>query len=198
MNKGLNVHSEIGALKKVCVHRPGMDLVNMKAEDFDRVWIHDAFYLDYAQKEHDQFTDLLRGAGAEVVYMEDLVAETFDKVEGARAQFMGKFMDESGIKNAALRQAVVEKLDSIKDNKEFVLTAMGGLYVRDLEIPHVGGSLASLDGDELKGDDMVLFPMPASYFSRDPPGCRGQGRYHEPHVLESAQSRSNLLRNGAA
>ena len=54
MNKGLNVHSEIGALKKVCVHRPGMDLVNMKAEDFDRVWIHDAFYLDYAQKEHDQ------------------------------------------------------------------------------------------------------------------------------------------------
>ena len=73
MNKGLNVHSEIGALKKVCVHRPGMDLVNMKAEDFDRVWIHDAFYLDYAQKEHDQFTDLLRGAGAEVVYMEDLV-----------------------------------------------------------------------------------------------------------------------------
>ena len=48
MNKGLNVHSEIGALKKVCVHRPGMDLVNMKAEDFDRVWIHDAFYLDYA------------------------------------------------------------------------------------------------------------------------------------------------------
>lgn len=64
MSKGLNVHSEIGALKKVCVHRPGMDLVNMKAEDFDRVWIHDAFYLDYAQKEHDRFTDLLRGAGA--------------------------------------------------------------------------------------------------------------------------------------
>ena len=121
MSKGLNVHSEIGALKKVCVHRPGMDLVNMKAEDFDRVWIHDAFYLDYAQKEHDQFTDLLRGAGAEVVYMEELLAETFDKVEGARAEFMTKFMAEAGITNASLRQAVVEKLDSIKDNKEFSL-----------------------------------------------------------------------------
>lgn len=45
MSKGLNVHSEIGALKKVCVHRPGLDLVNMKAEDFERAWIHDAFYL---------------------------------------------------------------------------------------------------------------------------------------------------------
>ena len=77
MSKGLNVHSEIGALKKVCVHRPGMDLVNMKAEDFDRVWIHDAFYLDYAQKEHDQFTDLLRGAGAEVVDFDFLVLAGF-------------------------------------------------------------------------------------------------------------------------
>ena len=35
------------------------------------------------------------------------------------------------------------------------------------EIPKVGGSLASMDGEELKADDMVLFPMPASYFSRN-------------------------------
>ena len=175
MSKGLNVHSEIGALKKVCVHRPGLDLVNMKAEDFERAWIHDAFYLEYAQREHDEFTDLLRGAGAEVVYMEDLLAETFDQVEGSRAEFMSKFIPEAKIENLALRQAVVEKLDSIKDNKEFVLTAMGGLYVRDLEIPHVGGSLAAMDSDELKPDEMVLFPMPASYFSRDPIAVVGKG-----------------------
>ena len=99
MSKGLNVHSEIGALKKVCVHRPGLDLVNMKAEDFERVWIHDAFYLEYAQREHDEFTNLLRGAGAEVVYMEDLLAETFDQVEGSRAEFMSKFVPEAKIEN---------------------------------------------------------------------------------------------------
>ena len=46
--------------------------------------------------------------------------------------------------------------------------------MRDLEI-RIGGSLASLDGDELKGDDMVLFPMPASYFSRDPLAVVGKG-----------------------
>ena len=32
-----------------------------------------------------------------------------------------------------------------------------------------------MDGDELKGDDMVLFPMPASYFSRDPLAVVGKG-----------------------
>ena len=34
MSKGLNVHSEIGKLKKVVLHRPGRDLVNVKAEEF--------------------------------------------------------------------------------------------------------------------------------------------------------------------
>ena len=52
MSKGLNVHSEIGKLKKVVLHRPGRDLVNVKAEEFEDVWIHDCFYLDVAQKEH--------------------------------------------------------------------------------------------------------------------------------------------------
>ena len=46
MSKGLNVHSEIGKLKKVVLHRPGRDLVNVKAEEFEDVWIHDCFYLD--------------------------------------------------------------------------------------------------------------------------------------------------------
>lgn len=55
MPKGLNVHSEIGKLKKVVLHRPGRDLVNVKAEEFEDVWIHDCFYLDVAQKEHDAF-----------------------------------------------------------------------------------------------------------------------------------------------
>ena len=173
--KGLNVHSEIGTLKKVCVHRPGLDLVNMKAEDFERVWIHDAFYLEYAQKEHDQFTDLLRGAGAEVVYMEDLLAETFDANPAVRDEFLGTFLAESNIKSTALRQAVQEKLSSIKDNKEFVLAAMGGLYYRDLEIPHTARTLSMMNNEDVKPDEMVLFPMPSSYFSRDPLAVVGHG-----------------------
>ena len=78
MSKGLNVHSEIGKLKKVVLHRPGRDLVNVKAEEFEDVWIHDCFYLDVAQKEHDAFEDLLRSEGVEVLYMEKLVAEALD------------------------------------------------------------------------------------------------------------------------
>ena len=125
MSKGICVHSEIGALKKVVVHRPGKDLVNLKAEDFERVWIHDCFYLEYAQKEHDAFTDILRGQGAEVLYMEKLVAEAMDADPTVRPAFTDAFLAESNITNPAIAQSVRERLDAVSDNYEFVLTAMG-------------------------------------------------------------------------
>ena len=75
MPKGLNVHSEIGKLKKVVLDRPGRDLVNVKAEEFEDVWIHGCFYRDVGQKEHDAFADCLRGQGVEVVYLTDLVEQ---------------------------------------------------------------------------------------------------------------------------
>ena len=48
--------SEIGALKKVCVHRPGMHLVNMKAEDFDRVDSRRVLIWTMPRKSNYQFT----------------------------------------------------------------------------------------------------------------------------------------------
>ena len=173
--KGLNVHSEIGQLKRVMVHRPGKDLVNLRPEDFEKVWIHDAFDLDWAQKEHDAFTDLLRGAGAEVLYMEKMLAETMDLVPSARGEFFEKFISEANIANPTLEAVVREKLSSIKDNYEFVLACMGGLYYRDLDIPATSASLSILDSEDAKPEDLVVYPLPSSYFSRDPLAVVGHG-----------------------
>lgn len=84
-NKPIHVTSEIGNLQRVVLHRPGRELANMKAAEFEKCWIHDAFYLEYAQKEHDVFAGILRDAGAEVLYMEELLAEAMD-VNPARAR----------------------------------------------------------------------------------------------------------------
>ena len=175
MSQGLCVHSEIGALKKVVLHRPGRDLVNLKAEDFEKVWIHDCFYLDYAQKEHDAFAQLLRDQGAEVLYMEKLAAEAMDADPRARPEFMKHFMEECNVKNAVLKQAVREKLDAIAENYEFVLAAMGGLRFGELDLPHTLGSLSMLDNEGFGRDDLVLYPLPSSYFTRDPLATVGHG-----------------------
>ena len=47
--KPIHVTSEIGNLQRVVLHRPGRELANMKADEFEKCWIHDAFYLEYAQ-----------------------------------------------------------------------------------------------------------------------------------------------------
>lgn len=67
-----------------------------------------------------------------------------------------------------------ERLDAVNDNYEFVLTAMGGLYLKDLDLPR-GGSLAIMDSDAIAPDEPLLFPMPSSYFSRDPLASVGHG-----------------------
>ena len=69
-NTPLCVTSEIGALKKVVLHRPGRELANMKADEFEKCWIHDAFYLEYAQQEHDAFAQMLRAKGVVGCFVE--------------------------------------------------------------------------------------------------------------------------------
>ena len=93
----INVHSEIGKLKKVLVHRPNKELVNNRAEDFERVWIHDCFYLDYAQKEHDVFAKLMEERGAEVVYLTDLAAQAIATSPEAKAEFIEQAIRESDV-----------------------------------------------------------------------------------------------------
>ena len=76
----INVTSEIGKLKKVLLHRPGKELLNLTPDKLDELLFDDIPFLKVAQKEHDAFADILSKNGVEVVYLEDLAAEAFLKV----------------------------------------------------------------------------------------------------------------------
>ena len=55
MTKGLHVPSEIGQLKKVCLHRPGEELLNLPPFELERLLFDDVPFLEVAQEEHDTF-----------------------------------------------------------------------------------------------------------------------------------------------
>ena len=74
--KSINVTSEIGKLKKVLLHRPGKELLNLTPDSLGELLFDDIPFLPDAQKEHDEFARVLRENGEEVVYLEDLMAET--------------------------------------------------------------------------------------------------------------------------
>ena len=80
----IHVTSEIGKLKKVLLHRPGNELLNLTPDTLGELLFDDIPYLPDAQKEHDGFANALRDNGVEVVYLEDLMAEVIDNNKEVR------------------------------------------------------------------------------------------------------------------
>lgn len=175
MTKGLHVPSEIGRLKKVCLHRPGEELLNLPPDELERLLFDDVPFLEVAQQEHDTFAQILRDQGVEVLYLENLVAEVFDQVPGARAEFTDQYLAEAGIRGQLMPQVVREKLDSITDNLEFVKKTMAGMTKAEIDMPL--SAAVTLDGlvNSEKESDLIIDPMPNLYFTRDPFAVAGEG-----------------------
>ena len=64
MTSPIHVNSEIGKLKAVILKRPGHEVENITPEIMPRLLFDDIPYLPIAQKEHDQFAQVLRDHGA--------------------------------------------------------------------------------------------------------------------------------------
>ena len=67
----IHVTSEIKPLKKVLLHRPGKELLNLTPETLERLLFDDIPFLKVAQQEHDAFAKILKDNGVEVVCLFD-------------------------------------------------------------------------------------------------------------------------------
>ena len=167
----INVRSEIKPLKKVLLHRPGRELLNLTPDTLDRLLFDDIPFLKVAQQEHDAFAQILRNNGVEVVYLEDLAAETIGQCPDLKRKFIEQFIYEGGVFSEDHKNALVDFFDSYVDNKELILKTMEGVRYGELSID--SDSLATkLNNDK---DEPILDPMPNLYFTRDPFASIGNG-----------------------
>ena len=60
------VHSEVGKLRKVMVHRPDLSLRRLTPANHDELLSDDVLWVDKAQQEHDAFVALMREHDVEV------------------------------------------------------------------------------------------------------------------------------------
>lgn len=171
---GIRVRSEIGTLKKVLLHRPGKELLNLTPDSLERLLFDDIPYLPDAQKEHDAFAKLLKKHGVEVVYLEDLMAETLDKNPDVKNEFIEQFMDEAGITTYKYRGLVSRYLNSIKNNKKMILKTMEGIQIGD--IPKLKYDVETSLNDFINNPNkFIADPMPNLYFTRDNFASVGEG-----------------------
>src|SRR5256885_183529 len=59
MNIRLDVTSEVGRLRRVIVHEPGPEVLNMTPELRERLLFDDILHLERAQREHEIFRRVL-------------------------------------------------------------------------------------------------------------------------------------------
>ena len=116
----INVKSEIMPLKRVLLHRPGNELLNLTPDSLSRLLFDDIPFLSEAQKEHDEFAHILKENGIEVVYLEDLMADVLNLSDEIEDKFIRQFIYEAGIKTPKYKNLVFEYLKSFVNKKELV------------------------------------------------------------------------------
>ena len=169
---GVNVKSEIKPLKKVLLHRPGRELLNLTPNTLEELLFDDIPFLKVAQEEHDAFAQILRDNGVEVVYLEKLMAEVLDQNPELREKFLKQFIEEAGIRTERYQKIIYDYLnDNYPDNYDLVLKTMEGINLTELHTDK-SNSLVDLVSDSSK---MVVAPMPNLYFTRDPFAMIGNG-----------------------
>lgn len=165
MPSPIHVHCEVGQLKKVLVHRPGLELENLTPDSLPHLLFDDIPYLTVAQQEHDFFTETLRQCGVEVIYLKDLLCEAVDAAD-VREPLIEDYISEAHVFGASSRSALREYLLSLSTPALFDAMCEG---VRKSQLT-LSKKLHLVD---FAHEDIPFYvePMPNLYFTRDPFSC---------------------------
>ncbi|MGP1414290.1 MAG: arginine deiminase [Bacillales bacterium] len=169
--KGINVRSEIKPLKKVLLHRPGRELLNLTPDTLGELLFDDIPFLKVAQAEHDAFAQILRDNGAEVVYLEDLMTEVLEQHPELVKTFLYQWLEEARIYTKNWQDRLYNYLIENYKGKELVLKTMEGITRKEL------GDFGEDSLVDLKSEpgQLLVDPMPNLYFTRDPFASIGSG-----------------------
>jgi len=179
-----HVDSEVGRLRQVVLHRPGLELARLTPSNVHDLLFDDVMWAQRAREEHDAFATKLRDKGVEVHYFSELLGEALEQ-DGAK-----DFLKERLTNATQYGPALDGPLDDLVDatpGPQLAEYLIGGVLKRDLELP-TGSSLllAYLDPD-----DFLLTPLPNHLFQRDNSAWVYQGVSVNP-MAKVARKRETL------
>jgi arginine deiminase len=156
----LHVDSEVGVLKQVIVHRPGLELTRLTPGNVDELLFDDVMWAQRAREEHDAFVTKLRDKGVTVHLFGQLLAEALDE-PGAR-EFIQDELTTATRFGPAL-DAPLDELVAQAPARQLSEVLIGGMLKRELSL----ADPSSLLLEYLEPDDFLLSPLPNHLFQRD-------------------------------
>ncbi|MEA2023072.1 MAG: arginine deiminase [Actinomycetota bacterium] len=154
------VHSEVGKLRKVIVHRPGLEMERLTPSNAEELLFDDVIWVRRARRGHDAFVDLMREEfGVQVMRVHELLADVADDPEG-RAYLLDNRLstNEVGVNGALELRAWMDEMKST----EVVAALIGGVTVDDLP-----ADFRAIAQKAWAGTEFVLAPLPNQLFTRD-------------------------------
>jgi arginine deiminase len=98
------VNSEVGRLRQVMVHRPGLEHGRLTPSNAAELLFDDVLWVARAKAEHDMFCEAMRDRGVEVFEAEDLLAQALASPE-ARDWVCGHILNEREVGIIAAHRA---------------------------------------------------------------------------------------------
>lgn len=158
----LHVGSEVGRLRQVIVHRPGLEMERLTPENRERYLFDEILWVEQAQAEHDLFAAALEQRGVVVHHFHDLLEQTL-AVPQAREQILEQSLDERHVGPQAADH-LRSMFDAMGD-KELATHLIAG--ITKAEVKERIGSPHSLVIDQLADHEALLAPLPNHLFTRD-------------------------------
>ncbi|RMB61165.1 arginine deiminase [Tessaracoccus antarcticus] len=156
------VGSEVGRLRQVIVHRPGVELRALGPLNKERYLFDELLWVERAQEEHDLFVSVLQDRGVVVHHLEDLLRETL-AVEEARTDILRRSLDERYV--GPLAAGWLMDMFQDMDDAALVGHLLGGMTRAELASrPDCPGSVVL---EHLSPHEHILEPLPNHLFARD-------------------------------
>jgi arginine deiminase len=160
------VHSEVGRLRKVMVHRPELSLQRLTPSNHDELLFDDVLWVERAQYEHDKFDSVMRERGVEVFLLERLLAEALEASEPGRRRLIEVAASEYTV-GLSLVDEVRQLLTDMKPDA-LAAHLIGGLTVAESGLDVGALRSSSLPAAAIDDTSMfVLPPLPNTLFTRD-------------------------------
>jgi arginine deiminase len=180
-----SVRSEVGQLRTVLLHRPGLELRRITPSNMDELLFDELLWVEHAQGEHDAFAELLRSQGVEVLYVEELLEEVVAEPDRAREVVHHHVTGETCGPSAVDRVRSF-LLDLPPD--ELVDHLFGGVTIE--EVGHGSGLVAAVSAP----NEAFLSPTPNAVFTRDSSAFIAEGVVLSPMNRLVRRRETDLLR----
>ena len=154
------VYSEVGKLRKVIVHQPGLEMRRLTPSNAAELLFDDVIWTRKARQDHNIFVDLMQEEfGIQVMRVHELLADVVADPDG-RSYILDRKLtaNEVGIGGVAEMRAWMDEM------KPETLAAhlIGGVTMSELP-----PELQTLAAKAYAGTEFMLPPLPNQLFTRD-------------------------------